>query len=460
MENLDQKYTVELDSISGAIQSSDLLAKYLDDEEEDSYQALREEFEPQIEAVYEKVAAENPLQLFSLEQKLLDPAFEGLYLSKVLGYAALRGEVDDSCRYKRPQNHFKEILMAICGSPNFDVIKTRIGQGVQVGFGLSSGIWITNLIEKVEGKRVNSFLKAQVLPKYMDAKYRKQALESYARQFASMNYQSAEFPGTRGELKVLISSLLSFIEYRIRIQANNDSLVPNIKDFITNKDFQYGPEIVGVLHLFVNFFDKAHHKAWLKDVFNNGRKEYASFNDEYFKFHEYILKSDLDVDAAADGNVFALLDTSIEDDLLRYYSLMDTIHKKGYVHDDSVKAVRTFYDQHEGLSVINECLRRSIYGHFRRLLVNLSSDAYHDFFEIHKLFAVYFQIFNNQQFVQDVKQLSLDYVRKLLKVYTDKRGKDYQDIKKFVSQTYLDLGFMTEKQIVELFKTRRKKKTA
>lgn len=460
MEKLDKKYNVELDSIGGAIQSSDLLSTYLDDEEEESYQALREEFEPQIEAVYEKVASENPLQLFSLEQKLLEPQFEGLYLSKVLGYAALRGEVDEHCRYKRPQDHFKDILLAICQSPNFDVIRTRIGQGIQVAFGLSSGIWITNLIEQVEGKRVNSFLKAQILPSYRDAEYREQARERYARQFSSMNYQSAEFPKTRGELKVLISSLLSFLKYRVSIGANNESLVPNIKDFLTNKNFQYGPEIVKVLHIFTNFFDAKYHEDWLKQVFNNGRKEYPAFNEEYFEFHDSILKGDLNVDSDCDKRVLDVLDKGIEDDLKAYYELMDLVHSKGYVHDDSIKAVRAFYDRHEGLSTINECLRMSIFGYFRRMISNLPTDAYHDFFEIHKVFAVYFQIFNNQQFVQEVKELCLTYVRKLLKAYTDKRGKDYQDIKKFVSQTYVELGFMREKQIVELFKTRRKKKTA
>ena len=460
MEKLDQKYKVELDSIGGAIQSSNLLSTYLDDEEEDSYQALREEFEPQIEAVYVKVASENPLQLISFEQDLLDPSFEGLYLSKILGYAALRGEIDENYRYKRPQDHFKDILLAICVSPNFDVIRTRIGQGVQVAFGFSSGIWITNLIEQVEGKRVKSFLRAQVLPKYRDLKYRKQAYESYARQFGSLNYQSAEFPRTVGELKVLSSSLLAFIKYRIGIAANNDSLIPNIKDFLTNESFQNGPEFVGMIHLFANFFDSDDRDSWLAEVFNNGRKSYDQFNEEYFSFHESILNGDLNVDAAVDARVTRMLDTSIKDDLLEYYQLMDGIHTKGYVHDDSIESIRKFYDKHEGLSTINECLRRSIYGYFRRLIENLSTDAYQDFFEIHKIYAVYFQIFNNQQFVQDAKGLSLDYIRKLLKQYTDKRGRDYQDIKKFVAHTYVDLGFLTEKQIVELFKTRRKKKTA
>ena len=45
-----------------------------------------------------------------------------------------------------------------------------------------------------------------------------------------------------------------------------------------------------------------------------------------------------------------------------------------------------------------------------------------------------------------------------MKVYTDKRGKDYQDIKKFVRTNFVDFGFLTEKQVVDLFKTKRKKK--
>ena len=50
------------------------------------------------------------------------------------------------------------------------------------------------------------------------------------------------------------------------------------------------------------------------------------------------------------------------------------------------------------------------------------------------------------------------YIKKLLKRFTDKRGKDYQDVKKFVSTTFIDFGFLKEKEVVELFKTRRKRK--
>ena len=89
MEKLDQNYQMELDTLRGVIQSSDLLATYLDDEEETSYQVLRTEFEPLIEVLYERVAENHPLQLTTFETALLHADFEGLYLPRVLGFSVL-----------------------------------------------------------------------------------------------------------------------------------------------------------------------------------------------------------------------------------------------------------------------------------------------------------------------------------------------------------------------------------
>ena len=63
--------------------------------------------------------------------------------------------------------------------------------------------------------------------------------------------------------------------------------------------------------------------------------------------------------------------------------------------------------------------------------------------------------FSNQKFNQYVKDLSLMYINKLLDFYTDRRSKDYQDIKRFVTTTFLDLGFKTEKELAELFKIKK-----
>lgn len=461
METLDKKYAIELDALKGTIQSSDLLATYLETEEEEDYLALRSEFEPAIESIYQRIAAENPLQLISLEKKLLDPDFEGLYLTKILGYSVLRGEIDNQYRYRRPQNHFKDVLMAICHSSNFEFIKMRIGQGIQIGFALSSEIWTTNLVEQVRMRRARQFLEAQIIEKYREVQERETGYERYARQFVHDNFRSAEFPATMNELKLLFPSLKSFLLYRAQIKANNQSLLPNIQEFLNNKEFMQTPEYVEMLNIFANYYEHGDLESWLSDILNKARKETPAFNETYFEFHEELLRDD-DIYPQKDEDlrVANLIDMSQKDDLAKYYQLMSTIHTKGYIHEDTIQETRKFYDGHEGLSTINECLRRSIYRHFYRLLTNLPEEDYNAYFELHKVFSTYMQLFNNQQFNQDLKELNLNYVRKLLKKFTDKRGKDYQDIKRHVTNSFLEFGFMNEKQITELFKTRRKKKVS
>jgi mannitol/fructose-specific phosphotransferase system IIA component (Ntr-type) len=68
------------------------------------------------------------------------------------------------------------------------------------------------------------------------------------------------------------------------------------------------------------------------------------------------------------------------------------------------------------------------------------------------------KIFGNQQYNQSVEKLSMVYINKLLKVFVDKRAKDYQDVKKFVSTQFVDFGFLNDKEVVEMFKTRRKRR--
>jgi ABC-type uncharacterized transport system permease subunit len=96
--------------------------------------------------------------------------------------------------------------------------------------------------------------------------------------------------------------------------------------------------------------------------------------------------------------------------------------------------------------------------YFTRLINGLTEREYADYFELTKIFGLYIKIFGNSQFNQDVEKLSLNYIGKLLKQFTDKRAKDYQDVKKFVSTQFVDLGFMKEKEVVEMFKSRRKKR--
>ncbi len=461
MQNLDSKYLEALEGIAASIQDAEALASYLENEEEDDFIQLKDLFEPQIAELYEEVARENPLQLIAFEVVLLNPAFEGLFLPKILGYSVLRGEINENYKYVRPQDHFRDVLLAICNSANFDILKKRIGQSIQIGFALSSDIWVTNLISEIDNKRVRYFLQSQKLERYRNLQDRKMGYMRYRRQFLNDNFQTAEFPEDLSELPIFFNPLKHFLIYRINLDTDDASLHEPIQNFLNRAAFKGTPEHQQILMLYTYFFDlDAETQADMADLLDEQRASGAVFSDRGLDFIKEIhLGRELDLTPEADLQFSGLLDRDIQDDLARYYELMDRIHKDG-IEDEAVQeAVKVFHNLHEGLSTINACVRQTIYHYFRRQVVALTPQDYPQLFEISKLYPIYMGIFDNQQFNQDLKELSMKYVKQLLKTYTDKRGKDYQDIKKFVSTAFVDFGFLKEKETVELFKTRRKKKT-
>ncbi len=459
MEGLLKQYKDQLDQIGEAIQNSNELTAYLDSEEEEDYLALKEAFEPLIHELHESVAIHHPLQIISLEKELLDSKFEGLYLPRILGYSVLRGEVNEKYKYYRPQEHFREILLSICNSANFEMLRQRIGQAIQIGFALSSRIYISHLLNDIENKKIHSYLFNQILPKYQEPYERRVGLAKFKKQFASTHYQSAEFPETIEQLKVLYPALRTFLLERIRRYEDNNSFLYKIIQMLQNPKIQGTKEYNQVLAIVANFYDlnESDDKVLRADL-NRARKEGETFNEEYFEFLIELIESGVNIEGKCHKRVHNLTDPKIKDNFAGFYNLMDIIYSKGYIHEDTINEVRKFYDAHEGLSTINEALRQTILLNFKKLLLNLPESDYAEYFEFNKVFVTYMNIFVNQEFNQHVKEYSLKYIKRLLKVFTDKRGKDYQDIKRFVSTTFVDLGFLKEKEVVELFKTRRRKK--
>jgi hypothetical protein len=460
MYELDQKYIEALEEIAGEIQESEDLEKYLDTEEEEDFLRLKEHFEPRIAAIYEEVAKDNPLQLLPFELVLLESIFEGLFLPKILGYTVLRGEIDDQYQYTRPQDHFKEILLAICQSPNFEILKKRIGQTIQVGFSLSSDIWITSLINGVDNKRIRYYLQSQKLDKFRRLTERSVGYERYKKQFRSEIFQTADFPTVPSELPILFNSLKHFLIFRVSKPLDNSSLIEPLNHFVLNEELKGTAEQLKVMMLYAMFYPITEKdQKSLAKAFNQIREKMPAFADRFLEFilelHQH---PSLDITPDADRRMSAVVDKTYNDKLSDYYKLVDTIHDRGYVTDEVQEAVMIFHDKNEGLSVINECVRQTIYHYFARFIGNLEEKAYPDLFEISKLFPVYMRIFRNQHFNQGLKDLSMNLVNRLLVRYTDKRGKDYQDIKKFVSSVFVDYGFLKEKETIEMFKTRRKKK--
>lgn len=457
MEALSKNYQKSLEAIAKEIQDSDILAQYLDDEEEESYRELIAQHEPSIEALHEQVALENPLQLISFEKALLDPAYEGLFLPRILGYSVLRGVVTEDYHYYRPQEHLGDVLLAIARSMNFEMIRLRIGQAVQLGFALSSDIWITNLLNEIDNKKVKAYFSAQTLSKFRDLKERQIAYARFEKQFSHMNFQTAEFPREAHDLRAVYPGLKKFIQYRVLSGMDHSSYLDALVAVVDDKKFAGEPEYLEfALHLALFFEMSTKQRAVVAGTLNGLRKN-AGFADTYFERLERLYRDRLPIGSVEDERMRQILDLKIKDDITAYYETVHILHSKGYLHEDTIQAFSSFYNQHEGLSRINECLRHAVMQYFAGFMKNLPESDYTEYFEINKTFVQYMNIFSNEKFNQDLKDISMAYIRRLLKVYTDKRGKDYQDIKRFVSGQFVELGFLKEKEVIELFKTRRRK---
>jgi hypothetical protein len=459
MQPLDEQYYNRLNEIAVSIQESPALAQYLEEEEDEFYNELRQEFEPLLSQVHHDVAANAPLQLVTCERMLLEPVFEGLYLPRILGYAVLRGEINDQYRYVRPNDHFKDILMAICSSVHFEQLKKRIGQSIQVGFALSSDIWITNLMTLIENKRIRYFLQQQKNDRFRDLKDRQDLYTRYYNQFRNELYYSADFPKARGEMKANFSALRQFLLKRFEVGGDNASLKQQIRDFLANKEFQNTEEYVEMLAMYGNFMPLDEpEQADFSAHFARERKSLPNFANEYLTFLADLYQSNPNMGAEQDERMAQMVDLKVDDKISDVYRIVNKVHSLGYVHPDVIDAVQEFYNTHKGLSIESKCLRQVVLNYFGRLMGGLTEREYADYFELNKIFTVYMHIFSNQEFNQAVEKVSMRYIQKLLKVYVDKRGRDYQDIKKFVSTQFVDMGFLDDKEIVEMFKTRRKKR--
>ena len=456
---LNSDYVDQLEAIAGSIQDCEQLQQFLDTEEEEDFKVLQEMYEPVIAELYEEVAKDNPLQLIAFERILLDSAFEGLFLPRVLAYSVLRGDVSPATiKYSRPQDHFKEILVTICKSANFELLKKRIGQTVQSGFMLSSDIWITNLIAEFENKRIRYYLQNQKVDKYRFDNERLIAYNRYLNQFRADIFYSCDFPSIGTELKTLFPSVKLFLNQRIGRELDNNSFKAQLIEFVQNPAFVGTKEHIELMAYFANFFElDTAETALLSAQLEAQRKSNPNFQDWYFEWLLEVLKSGMPIAGANDSRVHHLIDKSIDDNLSGYYRLMDEVNTAGYTPEEIIDKVRVFHNKYEGLSSINQCVRNTILNYFKTFMKTLKPKDFHNYFELNKTFATYMHAFGNQLFNQGVEDISLSYVNGSLKIFTDKRGKDYQEIKKFVATQFVDLGFLKEKDVVEMFKTRRKK---
>ena len=464
MYELNAEYLTKLEELAVGIQDSPALASYLNSEEEDDYNELKNTFEPSIAEIYQEVATNSPLQLIALEQVLMDPVFEGLFLPKLLGYVVLRGNVNNDFKYIRPQEHFKDLIIAISTSPNFELLRKRIGMSVQVGFALCSDIWITNVLESIDNKRVKQFFQNQKNEKFVHLAERKLAYSRFLKQFQNDTFLSAEFPSNTGELVVFFPQLKRFLLSRVNKSLPNESLIKPLSEFVINEEFWGTMEHQEIMLIFGLFFETPEiDRINLHKTLNKIRtKESELFSQRTFTTLLHLHQDGTGIlTPDADLRLSSIIDKTLKDDLASYYLLIDKVHKAGYTNESVQEEIRQFHAKFDGLSDINECLRLTISQYFLKLIKNLEEQDYMEFFGIFtQLFPTYQQIFNNQHFNMRIREAALAFVDRLQDTFLDKRGRDYQEVKKFVGRTFVEIEFVTEKEFVERFKTVRKAKEA
>jgi len=347
--------------------------------------------------------------------------------------------------------------MAICNSINFEQLSQRIGQTVEVGFALSSDIWITNLISEIENKTVKSFLDSHNLSKYSDRRSRHTAHFKYSKQFVNFNYLTAALPATAADLKIDFNGLANFLNYRAILGSDaGTSVYKFISGLLSNSTLGQGQEHLELVMMIAFYFDiKPAEEAYCIEIFNS----YKDSPEEEIFFK--VLRNLQGHTHHPKDSDYARLDKIVQKSDLKifktYTATIQQIDTIGYINTDAVEVARGYHNSNKGLSPQNECLRNAIFRKFKSFMMTLSTEDFNEYFELNKVFVVYMNAFDNEQFNQNVKGISMHYIKKLLKRYTEKRSKDYQDIKKFVSAVFLDLGFLKEKEIKELFKTKRKK---
>ena len=459
MTALASGYKKKLDAIKSQIQDSELLKQYLEEEDETFYNELKDQFEPVIEGLHVEVAEKHPLQLVEFEDQLCDEGFEGLFLPRILGYSVLRGALNDSFKYIRPQEQFKRILLTICNSLNFESLSQRIGQTIEVGFALSSDIWITNLLAEIKNKRVRQFLDDHKLLKYRDIRSRHTAYIKYKKQFRNFNFLTASKPTSSSELKIEFKSIVNFLVFRGSLSLDASSVYEFISGIISDANLAKSNEHLEILLLIGLLFDLKDKEA---KGLSEGLSTYEPKDDTqpFFTTLRKIQTLPYGIKEEDYSRLHGILEASNLKEFKGFFSLCNDVNAIGYINSDAIEKVRAYYNKNQGLSLQNECLRNFIFQKFEKFMSTLDEGDFGDYFELNKTFTVYMSIFSNEKFNQGVKGISMTYIKKLLKKYTVKRSKDFQDIKRFVSTTFHDLGFLNEKEIKDLFKTRRKRAVA
>ena len=350
MQALAPEYAQRIEEIKAAIQESEELAAYLESEEAEEYNAFKETYEPEIAALHEEAAAYYPLQLEALELALLDPGLEGLFMPKLLGYAVLRPRVaEQTGQYHRPQDHLKQVLLAIAGSNAFTELERRIGQGVTVALALSTNVWVSTVLGEIPNKHPRNFFQSHQDQTLHTAAQRMQLYNRYKRQFATDNYAAAAFPETKADLARDYPALEEFLRTRFSRELDNESLVGPVLDFLANEEFGDTKEYVRFISLACLFVDTPEdYENQLRTQIRQLSKDPAFVRAYFELLAELHHDGEVEITPEVDRRMALRVGVSGDGLMQQYYGLVTTIHDTGIGSLEAQDAIRLFVREQDG----------------------------------------------------------------------------------------------------------------
>ena len=448
---LDEQLVTSLDEIKDAIQNSEQLQNYLESEEQDDFDILRAAVEPAIHELYVQVSTELPTQLIAFEKYLLDEGFEGIYVGKILNYAVLRASLNDDYKFNVFQDHIQEIILTIANSVNFEVLKKYTKQGLQASFAFGTDVWVTNLLSEVTGKKVSEYLLSLKPQKKDYFAQRKSLSVSMKRQFNELSVYSFGAPKDLPTFVQYSKDITFNLKTKLEKGENADIFAPIVTEILANPAFELDNAYVSLLTIAALSIQFEDDQVELIQKLSTKVLAKPSAVDLFYHSLVTVLENKKLLNPTAVAN----LNQVFSGDTNEYAAIINTIHKifeQGFEDEEILTVTVDHLKSFGDLDIQGEIIRDAVRYDFNNKVKALPSTKYVAFFDLFKIIEKYIVAFDNQKFTNDVKNITLYQVSEYIRLLTNRRSQEYQEVKNFLSSTLVNLGFLAEKEVKEMLK--------
>ncbi len=452
---LQKEYLEKLNAIKTHLQDSEEYQTYLDEEDEESYNTLRAKIEPYLNALYLEVSKNQPMQILTLEEAMMDHQLEGLYLDKLMSYSILRAKLTPDTRFDRSQDILEKMILFMTESSSFDLIENSMRLPVRMTFALSSNIWSNKVIEQISSKRAKEYLRRQLKEAKRDDHARVVQYKGLKKRYAEVPYQTAEVPAVENlNWKVEYDDFRRFLVRRVEADVDNSTLVPSIYEFLNNEKLKGADEQIELFILYSHFFE-------LEDEdFENMEKILAEFQDKgedfqnrYFELLSKLI-DEVDLDIEKTAIVSDLINKEKDDFLSNFYTLVASYSNRDHIDVELAEEIERYSHKYRELSPPIACFKKLLLYFIDQDIAKYLNEDYTQLFENVYIYDKLAESFLEKSYREEIGSV-LDAHLNTLMFYFKAKTAEFKAIKKLVSGTPVEFGFITMKEVRARYRAHR-----